>query len=821
MNVSEHSPQLPSSLEQREKSKRDLNWHSVLARIAEHAINEPTVERLTATEPFEAREDAERMHTWVREAMTLHTLGARLPIRRINPLDSVLPTLQRGAVASGVELRDVTLCLEQAFALRGHVSSHEAHAPNLRRELDVAPSLTELAQRLRAALNEHGELYDGASEALRAARRELANSRDALRAEQAQLLRKYKDHLAGAFFAEREGRLVLPFRTDAGRVEGTVLGSSGSGNTLYVEPSELTAPNNRARIAEARVHQEETRVLAELSALLSPRVEEIRSAYEVTLLADRIAACATWAVRHDAHPIELAEQPVLRLVQMRHPLLLSSRNDRSAPFEENEVIASDLELLLGQALILSGPNAGGKTVALKCLGLAALLARSGLPVPCSPESEIGWFSEVVTDVGDDQSISRSLSTFSAHITNLAACLTASHPGTLLLLDEIAGGTDPEEGAALAVALLQAFTQAGASVATTTHYERLKQLGAADDGTFRNASVGFDLQQMKPTFRVTLGVPGASSALAVAERYGIPSHVVAAARAKLPTSSHDQQRLIQQLESELARATAARESAEALLAEIERRKEALEREREHALRNDRQALERLAAELTREVQTARADLRRAKALLGTGTKDAYREAEALVSSAAQPITVDGSLTRATAPSTARQERAPEAQVLSPGTLVRLLNLNTDAVIVEAPTKGQVRVSVNGLKMSVPLAQVQLAKVGAKPPQRRGKTSSRNPARDHDASSSQGEALRTQHNTCDLRGVRVDDGLVLVDRFLDEMLRMREPAAFILHGHGTGAMKSAVRSHLATSRVVRHFEPAPQDNGGDAFTIAWLR
>lgn len=820
MNVSEHSPTPPSSLDQREKSKRDLNWQAVLARIAEHAINEPTVQGLITTEPFESRKDAERMHAWVREAMTLHDLDARLPIRRINPLDSVLPTLQRGAVASGAELRDVALCLEQALMLRTHAVNHEAHAPNLRRELDVAPSLTELVQRLRTALNEHGELYDGASEGLSAARRELGNSREALRAAQAQLLRKYKDHLAGAFFAEREGRLVLPFRTDSGPFEGTVLGSSGSGNTLYVEPDELTAPNNRARIAEARVHQEETKLLTELSTLLAPRVEEIRNAYEVTLLADRVAACAIWAVLHDAHPVQLAEQPVLNLVQMRHPLLVSRNDGRSAD-QENQVVASDLVLLSGQALILSGPNAGGKTVALKCLGLAALLARSGLPVPCAPESEIGWFSDVVTDVGDDQSISRSLSTFSAHITNLANCLTVSGAGTLLLLDEIAGGTDPEEGAALAVALLQAFTKSGASVATTTHYERLKQLGAAGDGTFRNASVGFDLQQMRPTFRVTLGVPGASSALAVAERYGIPPDIVAAARAALPSSSHDQQRLIQQLESELARTTAARESAEALLAETERRKEVLEREREHALRSDRQALERLAVELTQEVQAARADLRRAKALLGTGTKDAYREAEALVSSAAKPITVDGSLTRATAASASRNDRAPDAQLLAPGTAVRLLNLNTDAVIAEVPSKGQVRVSVGGLKMSVPLEQIQLAKGGAKSPQRSRNTSARNQTQYHDSSSSPGEAVRTQHNTCDLRGVRVDDGLVLVDQFLDEMLRMRESAVFILHGHGTGAMKSAVRSHLATSRVVRHFEPAPQDNGGDAFTIAWLR
>jgi DNA mismatch repair protein MutS2 len=397
---------------------------------------------------------------------------------------------------------------------------------------------------------------------------------------------------------------------------------------------------------------------------------------------------------------------------------------------------------------------------------------------------------------------------------------------LMLLDEVAGGTDPDEGAALAVALLQAFTHAGASVATTTHYERLKQLGAREGGRFRNASVGFDLEAMRPTFRVTLGVPGASSALVVAERYGIPEEVLAAARAAIPRENRDQQRLIQQLERELERAVASRQANEALLAETERRREAMEREREHVLRSDRQTLEKLSAELTKEVQTARADLRRAKALLGTGTKEAYREAEFLVSGAAMPITVHGSLTRALNSPSPPLTSMPEAPV-QVGTVVRLLNLNTEAVVVEAPNKGQVRVSVGGLKMTVALDQVQtpkkptgakgakVAKVAVSTPQRA------QPRRQEPTfAATPHDAVRTAHNTCDLRGVRVDDGLILVDQFLDEMLRMREPAAFILHGHGTGAMKSAVRQHLAGSRVVRHFEPAPQNNGGDAFTIAWL-
>lgn len=799
----------------------DLGFPTVLDHIAEHAVNAVTATRLAATLPYATQEDAERAHAWVAEAIALHERDARLPIRSTNPLTDVILTLQRGASASGPELRDVGRAIEQALSLRGHTLTHQDDCPTLASTFDVNPSLGELARRLQSALDDNGQLYDSASDGLRNARRELGRARDALRHTQAQLLRKHKDQLAGAYFAERDGRFVLPVRTDAPRIEGTVLGSSGTGSTLYVEPAELVEANNRSRIAEAHVAREEAKLLADLSAVVATRLTEVDGAYEVCLLADRVGACAAWAVRHRAVPVRFAPEPVLRLVQMRHPLLLP----RTRQTGTTRVVANDLELLPGQALILSGPNAGGKTVALKCFGLAALMARSGLPIPCAGTSQVGWFSDVFTDIGDDQSISRSLSTFSAHVTNLAHCLTVSDRGVLLLLDEVAGGTDPDEGAALAVALLDAFTSRGASVATTTHYDRLKQLGSRRDGRYANASVGFDLQQMRPTFRVTLGVPGASSALVVAERYGIPSAVIDCAKASIPKENLEQQRLIAQLEEELERAVSARESNEAAMSETERRREAFEREREHVLRQDRQALEKLAAELTREVQAARADLRRAKALLGTGTKEAYREAELLVSSAASPITVDGVLTRAiqsppptVAPSTSRLD-------LVAGMTVKLLHLGTDAVVVEPASKGQVRVSVGGLKMSVPVDQVQVPSHRKPAPSKGQATKATNKSkavrRHHDdLPPNPADVVRTTHNTCDLRGQRVDDGLLAVDQFLDEMLRMREPAAFILHGHGTGAMKSAVREHLSTSRVVRHFEPAAPNNGGDAFTVAWL-
>ncbi len=793
---------------------RDLNWQEVLVNISAFAVNEQTVAALLERMPLAAREEAACEHAWVAEALALERAQCRLPIRRTGDLKDPLGALKRGADVSGSGLRQCVDCIEQSTLLFKHVSAQRELCPSLHQALVVDPELAPLARTLRAAIDDSGQLYDGASDGLRSARQQLAHSRDALRSEQTQLLRIYRDKLAGAYFAEREGRYVLPVRADAGRIEGTVLGSSATGNTLYVEPQSLIEKNNRVRIAEALVHQEETKILHELSMLAATHLGALERTAQQCLLADRIAAVATWAHRHQALPVTFAAEPVLELRQMRHPLLLSDDADSSP-------VANDLELNPAQALIISGPNAGGKTVALKCLGLAAWLARSGLPVPCAPQSKIGWFENVITDIGDDQSISRSLSTFSAHVQKLAHCVRRARRGTLLLLDEVAGGTDPEEGAALAVATLEALVAAGASVAVTTHYERLKQLGASGKESFRNASVGFDLERMSPTFRIHLGTPGASSALAVAQRFGLPEAVVTRARACLPKEQRDQQRLIEQLEQEREQVAQLLRDQQELLDEATRQRDASEREREHLLRQSRSELERLSAELTREVQQARTELRQAKALLRSPSREAWREAEQLVNAAAAPITLHGSLTRVLrqAPS---QPAAPTSQELTVGTVVRLLHLNTEASVVEAPNKGQVRVAVGGLKMSVPLDQVRAQpmrqSVKKNPSLRRNSPglATREAAAPRDA-----EPIRSSLNTCDLRGLRVDEGLARVDAFLDRMLQLRETAAFVLHGHGTGAMKSAVREHLAASPVVRQFEAATREDGGDAVTVVHLR
>lgn len=792
-----------------QKTERALGVPAVRERVARYALNADTRARILATTPYTIRGDAEREHTYVREALVLHAKGAPLPIRQTNGLTAIFTRLNAGATISGAELYDCRACLQQASVLHEHTARHATDCPTLARAFSVPLDLRALIEPLRAALDEHGQLFDHASTGLQAARTSLSRAREALRQQQAELLRRHKSRLSGAYFAEREGRFVLPVRADAERPLGTILDVSASGNTLYVEPQELIELNNRLRVAEARVLQEEETLLRQLSELVRGRLEDLRAAADHCVEGDRIAAIATWAVKVNAVPIVFASEPLLCLEQVRHPLLIA--NDASGA---DQAVANDLELWPGRALILSGPNAGGKTVALTCLGLAAWLAKSGLPVPCSERSRIGWFDEVFADIGDDQSITRSLSTFSAHIAHLVHCVEIAREGALILLDEIAGGTDPDEGAALAEALLRALVATNTSIATTTHYPRLKQLAASNDRLFCNASVGFDLLSMQPTFRITMGIPGVSSGLAVAERFGIPAAIVAKAKELLPSEHRLQQDLLQQISHELDKTSANRDASDTLLRATQRKAEVLEAEHHRTLQNDRSALEKLRESLTQEVKQARADLMRAKNLISLQTKDSYREAESLVNRAALPITLEGNLTRALRPA----ERAELAQTtITPGMTVHIANLGAQGLVLEAPNKGQVRVSVGGLKMSVPLDQVRELKPTALQP----KANAAKPSRQRKAAAPNYHgATRTTRNTCDLRGKRVDEGLREVEAFIDQMLQLDEPAAFVLHGHGTGAMKAAVREHLATSPVVRHFEAAAPEQGGDAFTVVWL-
>jgi DNA mismatch repair protein MutS2 len=795
-----------------EKALHDLEWRALTEHLAGRCLGPEASRRLRELEPDASFDEASQRARLVAEALAAAADDAAVPARALPSLGEPLARVVKGGTASGEQLRDVTLLLDATAELRGYAERQRAARPRLAAALASDATLEQLRELLSRSIERDGSVSDHASTALREARRRVGDVRRELGVRLNQLMKRFSEVLRGEFWTERDGRFVLPVRSDAHvRVSGIVLASSASGSTLYVEPEEVTNLGNRLKVAEAEVEREEARVLAELSARVAERGPALERALGSAVEADVLQALCRFSRDASAHCLVPDREAGADLIGMRHPLLVIQGGD---------VVANDIVLAPGKALVISGPNAGGKTVALKCLGLAAWMARAGVPVPCDERSKLGWFDSVLTDVGDDQSLMRSLSTFSAHVQNLGAILDAADRHALVLLDEVAAGTDPEEGAALASAVLEALVERGAAVAVTTHYERLKEL-AATDARFANASVGFEIETMSPTFRLTLGVPGASSALAVAARFGVPAEVVRRAAELLPERALSREELVKKLERERSELEALRRAAEGELRKQNALTAELAEERQRAREQERARLMDEARTLTADVRTARAQLREAKKRLGRddASREELRAVERHVNDAAKQIAIGSALESATRPATASTTgRQPKNEAeLVPGARVYLEKLARFAEVTEAPHKGQVKVLAGALKLSVPVSEIRIAKqkAGDKPAPKKQKTEApRLAMRDGFV------PVRTQSNTLDVRGHRVEEAVEAVDAFVDRMLKTGEAAAFVLHGHGTGALKLAIRAHLSAARLVKKAAPAEPDDGGDAFTLFWL-
>ncbi len=795
-----------------EKTALDLEWGALVERIAGRTVSEAGAARIRALSPAETRAEARDRATLTRDASELLHDGAPMPVYAVPDVAELVERLERNSVASGPELRDVIRLLTAEKALRAFLAQHRGEHPVLAARLATSSSLDALREELSHAIDDEGEVLDRASPELGRARKRAAELRRELSARLSESMNRYADVLRDKFYTEREGRFVLPVRADAHlRVDGIVFGSSASGGTLYVEPKEITDVSNRRHVADAEVEREVARVLGALSISARARVDELRVAREAVTLADVLMALARFGEAAEAIVVDVDDGSDIRLDGMRHPLLIGAGT---------QVVPIDLRLSRGQGLVISGPNAGGKTVALKCLGLAIWMARAGVPIPADPTSRVGWFEPVLTDIGDEQSLARSLSTFSAHAARLSsyiaradAALHAAPPGgtTLVLLDEIAAGTDPDEGAALAAAVLERLVTAGAAIAITTHYERLKQL-AASDPRFENASVGFDFATMSPTYRVTLGVPGASSALAVAARYGIPADVVARAQALIPETHLAREALLAEVETDRTRAAAELRAAEEdARVQAELRRE-LEEEVKYVRERERARLAREGSELTARVREARDKLRDATTRLKSGDVDreALKEIEKAVNAAGREVAI-GSALDATLREPSKAA-VPSPERLAVGATVFVPKLRTHAEVIEAPARGQVRVAAGGMKLTLRLDELSLSTT--QPQKQKKKPRPVAPPVRRDAT-----PVRTDSITCDVRGLRVEEALERVDVFVDRLLSQGEPAGFILHGHGTGALKAAIREHLGANPLIAKARPAEDDQGGDAFTVLW--
>lgn len=785
------------------RSLIDLEWDRIVSAIGERCAG-PAARRqhLPIADTVEGMRIA---HEETREAWDRLEAGDPLPLEGIRELRPHLERLRKQGVLEASALRDVGSTLGAARTLRRFLGRRRARMPALRRACSLDPTLDTLGEAIGEVIDPDGSLADNASPELRSLRTEVANLRGRIVSRLEALIQKHADILQDRYHTLREDRYVLPVRADAHeKLPGIVHGTSASGATLFVEPRALVTQGNRLKMAQADMAREEHRILAALSEQVRERVSEVEAAADALDRADLRNAAARLGRDLGACMLTLTDEPRMALRSARHPGMLLSGT---------AVVPSDLTLQGGEALVISGPNAGGKTVALKTMGLAAWMARAGLPFPCEEGSTCGFFGPILTAVGDEQSIAKSLSTFSAHVTNLAAIIAEAGAGSLVLLDELAGSTDPQEGAALACAVVVHLCDRGAATAVTTHYEALKAL-PAQDRRLHNASVGFDVDRMEPTFRLTSGVPGASSALVVAGRFGIPEDILARARTLVP----EQARAVEALVRDLSSRTRELEREQEIVEEEKRRAETLRGESERRLERIRTASR---AALTEEAEALREEVRQARDELASLRKhlrrerrdeEALRQAERAADEAVQKV---AQAERATS----SREAVPEGEevaegALAPGDRVWVPRLQAEAEVVEAPSRGRVRVTAGAMKLWVELRELRHAE--------RGEDASTAPPEAVPTSPPHGDPRPSVDNTLDVRGLRVDDAMALTETFLDRLYGEARPAAYILHGIGTGALRDALRAHLATlGEPVAHVRPGNDEEGGDRVTVVRLR
>ncbi len=764
--------------------------------------------RLAGLRPLPTREAAESELALVAALRSRSEAGEGLPAVEVGDLRSVFTRLRMtGSVLSSEEFLELAPLLRAVRTSKERLESAREEFPDLAALGDPLLPLPQLERALEATFEPAtGEVKDSASPELRRLRRERETRRERLRARMERLAAKLSEHDAGSLVTLREDRYVLAVPQIAkAKVPGLVQDRSASGATFYVEPMEVVEDNNALKELEAEERAEVRRILAELTQRFRVEEASLAAGYERTGELDALRARAALARRWGGEAPKLSEEPRLRLAGARHPLLFEARRAASDLDRAREAVVP-LALELDEEtriLLITGPNMGGKTVALKAVGLMSAMAQAGCLIPADPGCVLPWTGRWVVSLGDEQSLDMDLSTFAAHLARWGEALEAAGPRTMVLLDELGSGTDPTEGAALAQSVLERLGEARAFGLVTTHLGVLKGFAAAADG-IRNASMAFDPATRRPTYTLAVGIPGESHALEMALRLGFPEERVARAEALLPTEERDVKRLLAELGAERERLARTQAEVEELRREAERL---------HAEQKERltRLLEERAQVRTRAARQAREILRRAEETL--------RQAQVESRARGRQKTVDR---RELAREQARLARLetparPRPRGRAPGTVREGERYWADALGREvevargADATGRVLVIQGNVKVELPAASLRILEAGPG-----AATPAETPAVIRRPVTGVPE-MESVPIEVDLRGLRVDEALERLDRALDRAMLAGLKELRVIHGKGTGALREAVREFARTHGGVASARIADQWDGGTGATV----
>lgn len=778
-----------------------LEFAKVRDLLAEGAASELGLEAIAALAPTEEREQVERWQGETSEVRRILDAAADIPLGGLHDLRTLLRDIGIGHSAEPGALLRVAETLRCVGAVQRFFADRE-RVTRLREIVVELVALEPLREEIERCITDEGEVADDATPELRRLRAQVRNLGNRLQTTLRRLLSDLagSDAIQDAVVTIREGRYCVPVKTThQGQFEGIIHDRSASGQTVFMEPAAVVRLNNELRDAQLAERDEVQRILSELSGRVAAERDTLELNLRLLQRLDLARARGRLSLRLNGTEPRFGDDGAFELRQARHPLLVAQLGERVVP----------IDLALGDGfdtLLITGPNTGGKTVSLKTVGLLTLMAQAGLHIPAEEGSRLPLCRDVFADIGDEQSLEQSLSTFGGHLKQIVRILERAQSGDLVLLDEIGAGTDPVEGAALAEAVLASLHERGCRVVATTHHGSLKRFAYEIEGV-ENASVEFDSRSLQPTYRLLVGVPGASHAFEIAKRYGMPDPVLEAARRLLPEGHEDASAIISEMQASRQRIHTEMRAAEHEAAAASHERRELERERRRLRDLEREIREdarRDAAKLLEQVQ------READQILGE-LRGAQKEGKR-TEKARQRLRSLRSDVRETKQAAPRKPAAIPTSKPQPiegtprlGDTVEVLRLGV-AATVTAIDSDQLEVQAGAMRMMVDPAEVVLLSRAEKKEAPTGR---------RDVGPSQALELELH-----LRGQTVEEALYNLERYLDQAVLSSAPEVRIVHGKGTGTLKKVVQEYLRQHPYVKSYDHPPENMGGSGVTVAKL-
>ena len=780
------------------RTLRVLEFTKIREQLADLAVTEMGREICLALEPETNLEEVRAAQQETEESTVVIQYLGSSPLSAFADVRSSLSLAEKGATLSPKALLEVATMLRVSRNVRDALVTDRETTPELTRMGSGLSDGRRIELDITDAILSEDEIADHASSALADIRRHLRGATDRIKDKLNQMVHSpnFQKYMQDPIITVRNGRYVIPVRAEfRAQVPGLVHDQSGSGATLFIEPMAAVEMGNELKQWELKERQEIERILASLSAEIAPVAQTLREDVETLARLDFIFAKGLLSRSMHAVSPKLNKDGYINIIRGRHPLI-----------DPDKVVPSSL--WLGKEfteLIITGPNTGGKTVTLQTVGLFTLMAQAGLQVPADLGTEMAVFEQVFADIGDEQSIEQSLSTFSGHMTNIVTIMKEVTPNDLVLFDELGAGTDPTEGAALAQSILTRLLHIKVRTMATTHYSELKAFALSTKGV-ENASVEFNVETLRPTYRLSIGVPGKSNAFEISRRLGLPENLIEAARQTLSSDSirfedvianAEYHRQVAERERQLAE-DAAKETVR-LRDEAEELRREMEEKRETMMRKSREDARRLMENTRRESEAILSDLRRLRKSAGT---------EADVNGVRKRL--DKDMDELAEGLKTNQEDASQApKTVNPGDRVKILTINQEGTVLSKPDdKGDVQLQAGIMKFKANLSQLRLLKKT----EEKQKTS---------VMAKTGAMERTVRMECDVRGMTLDEAILTVDQYLDAAIMAGMGEVSIIHGKGTGVLRSGIQQELRRHPHVKKQRLGIYGEGEDGVTIVTLK